>query len=255
MKRFCLALLTLLMFSSPVFADVVHLRDGTKLEGLIITPFGTPTGKGEYKIDDGTLKPRFDPVFPESFEIQTNDGEVHTVRLMDVERIMRSAPDIPPEVLEDLMQKHQQTELEVMKRQLNAMEKKLKAKGLSPPVQTIKVEYSAKRKKPLLAFGLSLLVPGTGQLYTGDYVDSSVHLFAATFGWDNYSRTKYEVTLFGCVGIHIISATEAFLKARRINKGRVQLGHLIEIPKDRYTLGIDPISSHGKLGTRVALRF
>ncbi len=36
MKRFCLALLTLPMFSSPAFADVVHLKNGPKTEGLII---------------------------------------------------------------------------------------------------------------------------------------------------------------------------------------------------------------------------
>ena len=61
------------------------------------------------------------------------------------------------------MRKHQQTELEVMKRQFKAMEKKLKAKRLTPPVQTIEVEYKPpKRKKSLLAFGLSLLVPAAG---------------------------------------------------------------------------------------------
>ena len=258
MKRFCLALLTLLMFSSPVFADVVHLRDGTKLEGRIITPLEASIDRAavEYELDGSTLKPKYNLSIPDTFEIQTEAGEVHTVRRMDAKSIVLSAPDIPPEVPEDLMLKHQQTELEVMKRQLNAMEKKLKAKGLTPPVETIEVEYkSAKRKKPLLAFGLSLLVPGTGQLYTGDYVDSSVHLFAATFGWDNYSRTKSKATLIGCVGIHIISAGKAMLKARRFNKNLIRLGHLIEIPKDRYTVGIDPINSHGKLGTRVALRF
>ena len=118
------------------------------------------------------------------------------------------------------------------------------------------MEYKiVKRKNPFLALGFSLLVPGTGQLYTGDYVDGSVHLFAATFGWDNYSRTESKATLIGCLGIHVISGVKAMLKARQFNKRRMALGHLIEIPKDRYTVGIDPISSHGKLGTRVALRF
>ena len=230
MKRFFLALLTLLIFSSPAFADVIHLKNGTKIEGLIIEYWETFGVEGSNNM---TLNLPKSTRLGETIEIQKEDGEVVTVRREDVEKIVRVGPNIS-------------------RKDLEYMELLPEMKARSIQVVEFK---AAKRKKPLLALGLSLLIPGMGQLYTGDYVDSSVHLFAATFGWDNYSRTESKATLIGCFGIHIISAGKAMLKARRINKNRIQLGHLIEIPKDRYTVGIDPINSHGKLGTRVALRF
>ena len=246
MKRFILALLTLLILSSPAFADVIHLKNGTTITGTIHELWDTYAVEGS---DNVTVNMPKSKSLGETIEIKTQAGDVLTVRIEDIRRIEWSS-DIT--ALRDVPYK---VEAEVLSPKPAPQVRRPPHAAMRETIM-VPVEYkTAKPKKPLLAFGLSLLVPGTGQLYTGDYVDSSVHLFAATFGWDNYSRTKYEVTLFGCVGIHIISATEAFLKARRINKGRVQLGHLIEIPKDRYTLGIDPISSHGKLGTRVALRF
>ena len=231
MKRFCLALLTLLMFSSPAFADVIHLKNGTKIEGLIIEYWETFEVEGS---DNMTLNVPKSKKLGKTFEIQKENGEVVTVRREDVEKIVRVAPHISPKDLGEVIRSHPSMKNEV----------------------PIAVEIRpAKRKNPFLAFGLSLLIPGTGQLYTGHYVDSSVHLFAATFGWDNYSRTESKATLIGCLGIHIISAGKAMLEARRVNRNLIQLGHLIEIPKDRFTVGIDPINSHGKLGTRVALRF
>lgn len=244
MKRFCLALLTLLMFSSPAFADVVHLKNGTKIEGLIIEYWETFEVDGS---DNFTVNAPKAKRLRETFEVQTENGDVHTVRREDVEKIVRVARNISQEILDEIGRRHPPP-----------LEEELNEESIYYESDLLGTEVRFKavsRKNPSLALGLSLLIPGTGQLYTGDYVDSSVHLFAATFGWDNYSRTKSKATLIGCVGIHIISAGKAMLKARRFNKNLIQLGHLIEIPKDRYTVGIDPINSHGKLGTRVALRF
>ena len=244
MKRFCLALLTLLMFSSPAFAAVVHLKDGTKIEGLIIEYWETFEVDGSDNITVNVPKTKR---LRETFEVQSENGDVHTVHREDVEKIVRVAPDISQEILDEIGRRHPPP-----------LEEELNEESIYYEGDLLGAEVGFKavsRKNPWLALGLSLLIPGTGQLYTGDYVDSSVHLFAATFGWDNYSRTKSKATLVGCVGIHIISAGKAMLKARRFNKNLIRLGHLIEIPKDRYTVGIDPINSHGKLGTRVVLRF
>ena len=249
MKRFCLALLTLLIFSSPAFADVIHLKNGTTISGRILELWDA------YAVEDSdnvTVNMPKSKRLGETIEIETQAGDVLTVRIEDIRRIELTA-DIT--ALRDVLYK---VEAEVLPPKPAPPPRVRRPPHAAAMQETIivPVEYKiVSRKNPWLALGLSLLIPGTGQLYTGDYVDSSVHLFAATFGWDNYSRTKSKATLIGCVGIHIISAGKAMLKARRFNKNLIQLGHLIEIPKDRYTVGIDPISSHGKLGTRVALRF
>ena len=249
MKRFCLALLTLLMFSSPAFADVVHLKNGAKIEGLIIEYWETFEVESS---DNVTVNMPKSKRLGETIEIETQAGDVLTVRIEDIRRI-----ELPSDITA-LLDVPYKVEAEVLPPKPAPSPRVRRPPHAAAMQETIivPVEYKiVKRKNPFLALGFSLLVPGTGQLYTGDYVDGSVHLFAATFGWDNYSRTESKATLIGCLGIHVISGVKAMLKARQFNKRRMALGHLIEIPKDRYTVGIDPISSHGKLGTRVALRF
>lgn len=120
---------------------------------------------------------------------------------------------------------------------------------------TIVVPVKVKKRSVALALGLSLIMPGTGQLYTGDYIDGAVHLIGASFAWDNYIRTDSKFTLFCCLTLHIISAIDAPLEAHRFNKAQPKLGHLIEIPGDRFTLGIDPITARETLGTKFSLRF
>ena len=197
MKHFFLVLLTILIFTSQAFADVIHLKDGSTISGTIVEH--VPGAK---------------------IRILAKDGTALTYHMEDVVKITRAAP-----VAQD-------------------------------SVRVVPVDFqSVKRKRPLLAFGLSLLVPGTGQLYNGDYGHGVVHLLAAGFAWDNYSTTDSTLTLVCCLTIHLISAIDAPIKARRINKRRFQFGHLIEVPGDRITLGIDPITSREKLGTMLSLRF
>ena len=103
MKRFCLALLTLLMFSSPAFADVIHLKNGTKNEGLIIEYWESFEVEGG---DNMTLNVPKAKKLGKTFEIQKENGEVVTVRREDVEKIVRVAPHISPKDLGEVIRSH-----------------------------------------------------------------------------------------------------------------------------------------------------
>ena len=129
-----------------------------------------------------------------------------------------------------------------------------------PPSVTVPVEIRTvpiKKKNVLLTLPLSLIIPGSGQIYNGDYFDGVVHLLAAGFCWDNYISWDSNFSLFCALTIHAISAIDAPLSAYRKNKNtsQVKFGHLIEIPGDRYTLGIDPITFNGGFGSLVSFRF
>lgn len=84
MKHFCLALLTLLMFSSPAFADVVHLKNGTTISGRILELWDA------YAVEDSdnvTVNMPKSKRLGETIEIETQAGDVLTVRIEDIRRI------------------------------------------------------------------------------------------------------------------------------------------------------------------------
>ena len=142
-------------------------------------------------------------------------------------------------------------------------------------------------KKPWLASGLSLMIPGAGQFYNDQYEKGLPQLGVAVAGaglvwwglrdnWeshDDYSDTPSwnplqwndedgdDWTAFiGAplwLGSAVWSVIDANLSANRINREGQQpeSGHLLELGGDRVTLGIDPVIQRNGSGARLVLHF
>ena len=143
---------------------------------------------------------------------------------------------------------------------------------------------SYQKKDPWIAFGLSFILPGGGQIYNKHY-GKGVVLFTATIigavlvmrevGDDliGGSKEDYEaiyddlvdfepddgvLALGGvlCVGGYLYSLIDAPKSANKINRqGGISYGHLIEFDNDRTTLGIDPVASRNRFGTMLTLHW
>ena len=121
-----------------------------------------------------------------------------------------------------------------------------------------------KQKNPWLAFGLSLLIPGTGQFYNGQHDKGVFQLGVVVFHYkdcrrihDCYGKDDLGIlTLLG-FGVHLWSIVDAPISANSINQQSQQpsYGHLIELNGSRATLGVDSVVSHKNLGTRLTLHF
>ena len=129
------------------------------------------------------------------------------------------------------------------------------------------------RKNSLLAAVMSIVVPGSGHFYTGDIESGCGYLLQAIVGllfevsaneddfyWGDARVDPDDDSWKSAVGLGlwadavVESATNAFNDAKRINKRNQQV-HLIQHEGDRYTVGIDAITSRKRLGTMLSLRF
>ena len=144
---------------------------------------------------------------------------------------------------------------------------------------------SYQKRDPWIAFGLSFILPGGGQVYNKHYGKGAV-LFTATIigaivlskngGGDLIGGTKedYEAIyddlvdfgpddgpfVLGAVlgiGGYLYSVIDAPKSANKINQqgGYLSYGHLIEFDGDRTTLGIDPVVSRNKFGSMLTLHW
>ncbi len=157
--------------------------------------------------------------------------------------------------------------------------------------RVMKVEegfIKAEEKKPWLASGLSLLIPGAGQFYNDQYEKGLPQLGVAVAGaglvwwglrdnWETHDSYEEESSLNPLqwvdedgddwtvfvgtplwLGSAVWSVIDANLSANRINEEGQQpeFGHLLELGGDRVTLGIDPvIQRNGSAGARLVLHF
>ena len=136
---------------------------------------------------------------------------------------------------------------------------------------------SSVKKDPWIAFGLSAIFPGGGQVYNDHRgkaaVLSTVTIIGAVIAIINVTNnyediSDYEeiyddivdfdpddgVLVFGgllCLGGYLYSVIDAPKSAIKINQQgwRLSYGHLIEFDGDRTTLGIDPVVSRNRFGT------
>lgn len=132
------------------------------------------------------------------------------------------------------------------------------------------------KKNPMVALGLSFPIVGSGQFYNGEYTKGVVQMGAAivglglvlSAGGDNVDSLQGNLdadnddwrSIPGYVlllGGAIWSLIDAPMSANRINRQNrlVSHGHLIELDGNRATVGIDPVTSHKRLGTLFTLRF
>ena len=138
------------------------------------------------------------------------------------------------------------------------------------------LEVDGHQKEPWLSFGLSVLGPGTGQLYNGEYFFKGMsHSYTAILGlylidraeeddykniWgrtvddddDNWKRNLGALLWFGSC---ILSSIDAKKSADKINKHSKTFGHLLEFDSNRVTLGIDPVVLRNRTGARLTLHF
>lgn len=137
----------------------------------------------------------------------------------------------------------------------------------------------AKKKHPILAATMSMVLPGLGQFYTEEYGAGFGYVLVTVVGtafwvagkndrftfWSikrDVGITDYEVrnSWQSCVGSAlwgaalVNSAMNAYKSAKQMNE-RNQQAHLFQRDGDRFTVGIDAITSRKRLGTMVSLRF
>ena len=142
---------------------------------------------------------------------------------------------------------------------------------------------SSVKKDPWIAFGLSAIFPGGGQVYNDHRgkaaVLSTVTIIGAVIAIINVTNnyediSDYEeiyddivdfdpddgVLVFGgllCLGGYLYSVIDAPKSAIKINQQgwRLSYRHLIEFDGDRTTLGIDPVVSRNRFGTMLTLHW
>ena len=205
--------------SAQQMEDVVYLKNGGLIRGTII-----------------------EQVVGKSLKIQTRDGNVFVYEMDEIAKISK----------EPVM-------------------------GMGRGTRIIK-------KNPWIAFGLSLPVPGAGQVYNEQLGKGAIQFGVAVVGfglmfsavedsyyyrWEgNYYRRwidpdpddddwKALLGLSLWFGSHLWSIIDAPVSANRINQQSQQpyYGHLIELGGSRAALGVDPIVSRNRLGTRLTLHF
>ena len=150
------------------------------------------------------------------------------------------------------------------------------AKMSKEPVMEMGRQIGVQKKNPWLAGGLSLLMPGLGQIYNEQYSKLAIQ-FGATIvvlgllysGLEDDYRydgrridpddDEWKVTsgLSLSTGVRAWSVADAYLSANEINEQNQQpsYGHLIELRGNQATLGVDPVVSHKNMGTRLTLHF
>lgn len=140
-------------------------------------------------------------------------------------------------------------------------------------------------KDPWIAFGLSVPLPGGGQIYNGQYGKAAV-LFTGTMiglllltrnsegdligGSDeDYEAIQADLNDFSagdipfvlggvlCVGGYLYQLIDAPKSANRINQGGWQLSHrhLIEFDGGRTAVGINPLVLPNRFGTELTFRW
>ena len=129
-----------------------------------------------------------------------------------------------------------------------------------------------KEKEPVLAAVCSVVITGAGQAYNGQWKKGGILLGTNIFGWalvlvslEENEEGDLELpedieTVAGlgfliAIGSQIYSIVDAPITANRINKRHQQKTHLFQRDGERFTVGVDPITSRNRLGTMLSLRF
>ena len=130
--------------------------------------------------------------------------------------------------------------------------------------------YAPKMKEPVVGAICSIVVPGAGQAYNGQYKKAGALLGANVLGWalfiaslDRNAAGELDFPdgnggnagmgfLAVAIGSHLYSVIDAPIISNRINE-RHQHTHMFQHDGQRFMFGIDPITSGNRLGTSFSL--
>ena len=126
-------------------------------------------------------------------------------------------------------------------------------------------------KSPVLASGMSVVIPGSGQLYNGQPIKGAIHFGIAVTGFalvmtsgqsgsgffagdSSQGGNKGSIGTILWLGTAVWSSIDAMRTAQRINREDAQA---INIQTDigQITLGIDPVVQPDRIGTVLTLHF
>lgn len=123
-------------------------------------------------------------------------------------------------------------------------------------------------KSPILSCGLSILFPGLGQHYNGDYLKGFIQegICITGFVWaissalnddPEYVPSASEIIgAVAAVGARLWSIIDAPIRSNQINKqNRPSYGHLIEYQLKDYAFGIDFQISKNQIASKICLHF
>ena len=252
MLRFILvACLTAFVATTPLFAqsleDVVYLKDGTIVRGIII-----------------------EQIPGESLKIQTQGGSVFLYTLEEIAKIVKE-PVLEPEVKakpdpkpEDPTDEAKESMLE-MQGQVRVKKKEpWLAFALSLVMPGTGQFYNDQSTKGVVQLGA--VAAGAGLVFIGvrdNYkayqtrADGSVHYPWIDPEGNNKTMALPGGILWACA--HVWSVIDAPRSAIRINEQSQQsnpaYGHLLEFDGDRATLGVDPVVWPDVSGARLTLHF
>lgn len=129
-----------------------------------------------------------------------------------------------------------------------------------------------KEKEPVIAAVCSVVITGAGQAYNDQWKKGGILLGTNILGWafvlgsleeneeGDLELPEDNETVAGlgfliAIGSQIYSIVDAPITANRINKRHQQKTHLFQRDGERFTVGVDPITSRNRLGTMLSLRF
>ena len=249
MLRFILvACLTAFVATAPLFAqpleDVVYLKDGTIVRGIII-----------------------EQIPGESLKIQTQGGSMFVYTLEEIAKIVKE-PVLEPEVKAkpdpDMTDVAKESMME-MKGQIRVKKKEpWLAFALSLVMPGTGQFYNDQYTKGTVQLGATLA--GAGLVFIGVRDNYKAYGLDADgnpfYHWTDPEGNNKTIALPGGIlwaCAHVWSVIDAPLSAIRINKQSQQsnpaYGHLLEFDGDRVTLGVDPVVWPDRSGARLTLHF
>ena len=137
------------------------------------------------------------------------------------------------------------------------------------------MKYMHRVRDPVVSAICSVVVTGAGQAYNGQYKKAAILLGVKILGevlffensddnkWIIYNTSSGFFPEDGAIaglgalmafGSWLYSVIDAPISSNRINK-RHQQTHMVQHDGERFSFGVDPITSRGRVGTMLALRF
>ena len=239
---FCL---TALVATQAAFAgqveDVVHLNNGSTVRGMVV-----------------------ERILGESLKIQTQDGSVYLYAMEEIAKIVREPINrkeghLGPERVPPLTTSRAEEAVKIF----------------NGPRKETGGQLGEKMKEPWLACGLSILIPGAGQFYNGQYKKGVTQLGSALAGSgliflavrDNFEDISGDrvdpkgndgTAVFGgflWLGGLLWSAIDAPISANMINRQSQHSSpsHLFKVDYDRAVLGVDTVFRRCMSGARLTL--
>ncbi len=118
----------------------------------------------------------------------------------------------------------------------------------------------APQKNPRLALIFSLVLPGAGQAYNGEWGKGAIQLGGAVFGAWMFADaileddTRMRTGFFILLGFQVWSVIDAPISAHRINK-RAQSAHLFQMDAGPFVVGADPVVRRSGVGGALTIHF